>query len=164
MKRKLWLTFFLVPVVAFGLISNAAAGTSGGEREKGDGGKSFTAVLMGANEVPSLPGSDLMGTADVTINLRTHELCWDLEYTTTQEVTAAHIHKGAAGAKGDVVFGFFNPPTSTVVVNEGCRSGPADLLADIAAHPENYYVNVHTRTHPTGAARGQLTAETEEED
>ena len=30
------------------------------------------------------------------------------------------------------------------------------VVADILAHPENYYVNVHNAEHPGGAIRGQL--------
>jgi hypothetical protein len=143
MRRRFWLAFFVVPVLAFGLVSDVAAG----EGENGDGGQSFNAVLTGA---------DLNGTAQVTIDLGTSVLCWEVEYTTTQQVTAAHIHKGAAGVNGPVVFGFYNPPASTVPVNEGCRSGDPALLADIAANPGGYYVNVHTTVHPGGAGRGQL--------
>jgi hypothetical protein len=160
MKRKVWLAFLVVPVLSFGLISDVAAG--GGDGEKGNQVQNFTAVLRGANEVPAIPGSDLMGTAQITINTTTSVLCWELDYTTTQHVTAAHIHRGAAGVGGPVVFGFFNPPPSTAPVNEGCRSGSPELLADIAAHPGSYYANVHTTAHPGGAARGQLTSESEE--
>jgi hypothetical protein len=159
MKRKLWLAFFVVPALAFGLVSDVAAGEGGG-RQSGNV-QTFTAVLSGANEVP-IPRSGLIGTARITINTSTSVLCWDLDYTTTQEVTAAHIHKGAAGVNGSVVFGFFNPPGS-VVVNDGCRSGPAALLADIANHPGDYYANVHTRTYPGGAARGQLTTNSDDQ-
>jgi hypothetical protein len=90
-------------------------------------------------------------------------LCWDLKYTTTQVVTAAHIHLGAAGVPGPVKFGFFNPPPSPVVVNKGCRSGDPALLALIANHPGNYYANVHTSAHPGGAARGQLTTNSDDQ-
>jgi hypothetical protein len=72
-------------------------------------------------------------------------------------VVAAHIHKGPAGVARPVVFGFFNPPPSTVSVNSGCRSGAPTLLAAIAADPGAFYVNVHTIEHPGGAGRGQLT-------
>jgi hypothetical protein len=156
MKRKMWLALFVVPVLAFGLIGDVAAGDSNDNSER-----ELTAHFKGANEVPPIPGSDLMGTAQVTINLATSELCWELEYTTSLQVTAAHIHRGVAGMNGPVVFGFFNPPPSTVPVNEGCRSGNPALLADIAAHPGNYYVNLHTTAHPGGEARGQLTSEEE---
>ena len=163
MKRKLWLALFVVPVLAFGLVSDVAA-REGGGGEKRDGVQNFTAMLRGANEVPAIPGSDLIGTARITINTRKSVLCWDLEYRTTQHVVAAHIHHGAAGAVGPVVFGFFNPPPSTVTVNEGCRSAPPALLSDIAAHPAAYYANVHTTAHPGGAGRGQLTTNSEEEE
>lgn len=162
MKRHMWLAFIAVPALAFGLVSNVAAGHGDGENANGE--QDFTAVLSGANEVPAIPGSDLIGTAQITINAARTELCWELDYTTTQQVTAAHIHKGGAGVNGPVVFGFFNPPPSTVVVNQGCRSGDPALLADIANHPGDYYANIHTSVHSGGAARGQLTKEPDEEE
>jgi len=156
MKRKLWLAFLVVPVLAFGLVSDVSAREGNGEN--GEGGKKFSAVLSGA---------DLNGSAEITINRGRSVVCWDLEYTTTQQVTAAHIHQGAAGVNGPIVFGFFNPPASPVPVNEGCRRAtPTELpfIRDIAIHPGNYYVNVHTTVHPAGAGRGQLTAHEEESD
>jgi CHRD domain-containing protein len=155
MKRRLWLAFAVIPVLAFGLVSDVAAGQTDGV--KGEGGRPFTTVLSGINEVPAATGSDLTGTAQVTINLGQNELCWDLDYTTTQQVVAAHIHHAPAGVAAGVIFGFFNPPASNVIVNSGCREGDPALLRDIATHPENYYVNVHTTAHPGGAGRGQLT-------
>ena len=154
MKRRFWLLFSIVPVLAFGLVSDVAAGQIDGI--DGNGGRPFTTVLSGANEVPPAAGSDLTGTAKVTINLGQSRLCWDLDYTTTQTVVAAHIHHAPAGVASGVVFGFFNPPASSVIVNSGCRNGDPALLADIAANPANYYVNVHTTAHPGGAGRGQL--------
>jgi len=154
MKRRFWLLFSIVPVLAFGLVSDVAAGQIDGI--DGNGGRPFTTVLSGANEVPPAAGSDLTGTAKVTINLGQSRLCWDLDYTTTQTVVAAHIHHAQAGVASGVVFGFFNPPASSVIVNSGCRNGDPALLADIAANPANYYVNVHTTAHPGGAGRGQL--------
>ena len=155
MKRYFWLAFVAIPVLALGLVSDVAAGQVDGVN--GEGGRPFTTVLLGANEVPAAPNSDLVGTARITINLGQSELCWDLDYTTTQHVVAAHIHKGPAGVAATVVFGFFNPPASTVLVNSGCRAGAPTLLAAIAADPGAFYVNVHTTAHPGGAGRGQLT-------
>ena len=61
-------------------------------------------------------------------------LCWNLDYDTNETVVAAHIPKGGAGVAGPVIFGFFNPPPSTTLVNRGCRTGDHALLADIAQH------------------------------
>jgi hypothetical protein len=160
MKRKLWLAFLVVPALAFGLVSDVAAGEGGGQ--SGGGEQNFTAKLRAANETPPILGSNFNATARITINSARTAVCWDLEYTTTQVVRAAHIHKGAAGVPGPVVFGFFNPPPKPVgvVVNEGCRPGtPTELpiIRDIANHPGDYYVNIHTVAHPGGATRGQLT-------
>ena len=157
MKRKVWLAFLVVPVLAFGLVSDVAAGGGGGQ--SGGGEQNFTAKLRAANETPPILGSNFNGTARITINSARTAVCWDLEYTTTQVVTRAHIHKGAVGVSGPIVFGFFNPPTSPVI-NEGCRPGtPTELavIRDIANHPGDYYVNIHTAAHPGGATRGQLT-------
>lgn len=155
MKRYFWLAFLVLPALAFGLVSDVAA-SEGGDN-KGNGARTLTAVLNGANEVPVATGSDLVGTARITINRSHTVLCWDLDYTTTQHVVAAHIHPGLPGFANPPKFGFFNPPASTIVVNDGCRSGDPALLADIAKHPGAYYVNVHTTDHPAGAGRGQLT-------
>jgi hypothetical protein len=155
MRRLLLFGIGLLPLVLFGFANDALAGQTDGIN--GEGGRPFTTTLLGANEVPAAPGSDLVGTAKVTINVGQHELCWDLDYTTTQTVIAAHIHHAPAGLAAPVIFGFFNPPASATVVNSGCREGSPALLADIVAHPSDYYVNVHTTAHPAGAGRGQLT-------
>ena len=153
MKRRFWLVFSVIPVLAFALVSDVAAGQTDGV--KGEGGRPFTTVLMGSNERPAATGSDLTGTAQVTINLGQSELCWDLDYTTTQQVVAAHIHPGAAGSTNSPVIPFFT--SAATRADSGCKSVARTLLADIAAHPENFYVNVHTTTYPAGAGRGQLT-------
>jgi hypothetical protein len=153
MRRLLLLGVCLLPVILFGFGTDALAGQTDGIN--GEGGRPFTTTLSGANEVPAAIGSDLTGTAKVTINLGQSELCWDLDYTTTQHVVAAHIHHAPAGFATPPIFGFFSPPASPV--NSGCRSGAPALLEDIVENPQNYYVNVHTTVHPAGAGRGQLT-------
>lgn len=155
MRRLLLLGACLGPLVLLSFGNDALAGQTDGIN--GEGGRPFTTTLSGANEVPAAVGSDLTGTAKVTINLGQNELCWDLDYTTKQHVIAAHIHHAPAGKAAPVIFGFFNPPASATPVNSGCRSGDPGLLRDITEHPENYYVNVHTTAHPGGAGRGQLT-------
>lgn len=156
MRRLLLLAACLLPVVLFGFGNDALAGQTDGIN--GEGGRPFTATLLGINERPVVAtNSDLTGTAKVTINLGQNELCWDLDYTTSEHVVASHIHHGVAGAPGPIVFGFFNPPASATPVNKGCREGARALLEDIATNPQDYYVNVHTTLYPGGAGRGQLT-------
>src|SRR5690348_801489 len=143
MRRLLLFGICLLPLVVFGFANDALAGQTDGTN--GEGGRPFTTTLSGANEVPSAAGSDLTGTAKVTINLGQHELCWDLDYTTTQVVTAAHIHKGVAGVANPPLVPFFN---NKQVANSGCREVDQAVLEDIAANPTSYYVNVHTTAHP----------------
>jgi CHRD domain-containing protein len=157
MRRLLLAGICLMPLVLFGFATDAMAGQTDGIN--GEGGRPFTTTLMGANEVPPATGSDLTGIAQVTINLGQHELCWDLDYTTTQTVVASHIHHGMPGVAGPIVFPLFNK--GQPVVKSGCRTvtTAADmaLLEDISEHPGDYYVNVHTTLFPAGAGRGQLT-------
>ena len=88
-------------------------------------------------------------------------------------VTASHIHVGAAGSNGPVIIPFFgnqplfSSPHGCKILAEGTRS-EADL--NTKASPSimswndfvkallagNTYINVHTKTHPIGEIRGQL--------
>ena len=153
MRRLFLLGVFLFPLMLFGLANDALAGQTDGV--KGEGGRPFRATLLGANERPPV-SSDLKGTAQVTINLGQHELCWDLDYTTSQHVLAAHIHKAPPTMSGPIVVPFFN--FGARVVNSGCtESVNPSLLRAIADNPGAYYVNIHTTDHMGGAGRGQLT-------
>lgn len=79
-------------------------------------------------------------------------------------VTQAHIHGAIAGIAGPVETPAATPDDRGFGI--GCVSpddaGGADdlaaLTADIAAFPAGYYLNLHTATHPAGAARGQFVA------
>ena len=65
-------------------------------------------------------------------------------------IEGAHIHDGAFGTNGPIVIDF--PGLS------GQVSGlfDPDLLDNIVADPQDYYVNIHTCEFPAGAIRGQL--------
>jgi hypothetical protein len=77
-----------------------------------------------------------------------------------QQPTAGHIHKGAPGQSGPVVFPFAQPglidPSMGEV--EWADTAPANtsLITALLANPKGYYVNVHTKSFPNGAIRGQL--------
>jgi CHRD domain len=120
---------------------------------------SLTATLQGgaAEDPPGDP--DGGGTAGITIDPDTREVCWDITVTNIADAVVSHIHVGAAGANGDVVV-----PLDTdgfAGTSSGCvtADAAADLQA-ILANPAGYYVNVHTADFPGGAVRGQLAAGT----
>lgn len=109
--------------------------------------------LTGAAEVPG-PGAEKgVGEATLTFDSDKGQVCYMLHATGSDAPTMAHIHKGGAGAGGGVVVELAAPTTG---MSEGCAPVPADALADMVAHPANYYVNVHTAAFPRGAMRGQL--------
>jgi CHRD domain len=77
-----------------------------------------------------------------------------------QQPTAGHIHKGAPGTSGPVVFpfaqpGLIDPSTGEVEWADNAPANPG-LIAALLAGPKGYYVNVHTRSFPNGAIRGQM--------
>ena len=81
-------------------------------------------------------------------------LTYMVSFQGSEPAAAGHIHEAVAGSNGDVVV-----PLDAAVINAGgSATVTADkaLLADIVADPAGYYLNVHTATHPGGAARGQL--------
>jgi len=109
----------------------------------------FKAVLNGSSE--STPNSSTAtGNSTLTYNDNTNIFT----ITTTHNVVAptmAHIHVGAIGVAGPIVFGFTDPTSpinSTSVALNAVQE--ADLKANL------YYVNVHTATYPGGEIRGQL--------
>ncbi len=112
----------------------------------------LTSSLNGASEVGD-PG-DLAGSgsATVTIDAASNEVCFNVSYSDIDEVAGGHIHSGGAGSNGDVVVDFALDATKT----EGCITGEAATVASILASPELFYVNVHTGPFPGGAIRGQL--------
>lgn len=116
------------------------------------GNFAMIAKLSGQNEVPAVttPG---IGYATITFtdNFTTARI----QCTVTglsAAITGAHIHVGAEGTKGGVVFNLTNQ-----VVNNKINSSFAITKAQLKTMLEGgYYVNVHTTANPGGEVRGQL--------
>lgn len=110
----------------------------------------FKATLNGTSEVPA-NASTGSGTATLTFNKDTKIFTVVVNYTGVT-ATASHIHKGAAGISGGVVFGFSAPVTSPINYTSVALDATqeADLMANL------YYVNVHSATFTGGEIRGQL--------
>ena len=112
--------------------------------------KTYAAHMTGASESPSNT-STATGDATATFNSSTKLLMITVNYT-GMTATAAHIHKGAVGVSGDVVFPINTTLTSpfsftTVALT---TAQEADLKAGL------YYINLHSDTYPDGEIRGQL--------
>ncbi len=110
----------------------------------------FTATLSGANEVPP-NASTASGAATLTFNENTKMFSVVVTFTGLN-ATAAHIHMGAAGTPGNVVFGF--PPPIASPINY--TSVPLDSAQEADLKAGLYYVNVHTDAYQGGEIRGQL--------
>ena len=116
-------------------------------------GERWNTALVGSQEVPGPGDPAATGTAKVTADATTNQICVDVTVQGLAAATAAHIHSGARGTAGPPVLTLDTPADG---VSKSCYSVEKQLAAAIIAAPENYYVNVHDAAHPAGAIRGQL--------
>ncbi|MBP6238901.1 MAG: CHRD domain-containing protein [Saprospiraceae bacterium] len=109
----------------------------------------FKATLNGTSEVPS-NASAAIGLATLTYNPNTKIFSIGVTHNLAA-VTGGHIHKGATGVNGEVVFPFLSNTSpidyTSVALTDAQLS---DLNAGL------YYVNLHTASFPSGEIRGQL--------
>lgn len=113
----------------------------------------FAATLTGAAEAPTPGEADGQGTATVTLDPAKGQVCYTINVSNLDSVTAAHIHKGAAGVAGPVTVPLQAPTGGQV---DTCATADSATIQQIAANPSDYYVNVHDAKFPKGAIRGQL--------
>jgi hypothetical protein len=158
--RAKWIRGFLAALllVAIGGVAYAGNGTQG-ER--------FTADLSGAQEIPPAD-PDGFGKADLRIDVDGGRVCFDLKFHDVGTPNRAHIHAGDDQTNGPIVIPFFElrpgdatptDPRHEAVEGgkiEDCVSASPELLADITARPDQYYVNIHNSRFPGGAARCQI--------
>jgi hypothetical protein len=112
----------------------------------------FSGTLSGANETPP-NASAATGTVSFTYNSSTKVLSGTVTYSGVV-ATAAHIHNGAVGVAGAVVFpldavSLASPISFTSVPLDASQE--ADLMNNL------YYVNIHSAAYPGGEIRAQLT-------
>ncbi len=122
----------------------------------------FGTTMTGDGEPTGFVGaSDAGGSGLAAITVNGTSIAFSVLVKGIGAPVAAHIHKGAPGVSGSVVFSF-NNPTFTNGFASGTVTGAASDVADLLANPSSYYVNVHTVASPNGALRGQLGASTQQ--
>jgi hypothetical protein len=109
---------------------------------------------------------DGSGSAELTVDLRSGTVCYDIVVTGIGEPTEpaagignAHIHSFSQGGAIAVDLDTeFVPVAGAVDTYEAaaCVSAKRSDLVQILLHPEDYYVNVHTTAFPGGAVQGTL--------
>src|SRR5688500_14565227 len=114
----------------------------------------FSSILAGTNEVPP-NASPATGTAIGTYDDATNMFMMDTNGTGfVAPVTAAHIHIGAAGVSGPIVFPLSGTTGATTYTAHDMFVFTAQQETDFLAG--NYYVNIHSQQFPGGEIRGQL--------
>jgi hypothetical protein len=120
--------------------------------------------LTGNEEVPPVQ-TEANGVAEFK-QAGTEYRAYSVKATNIQGVTAGHIHLGAKGENGPVVFTLFKYDTpKDQVLESGAITadkleGPmaGKQLSDLATAGVNgmLYVNIHTVQNPNGEIRGQI--------
>lgn len=136
----------------------------------------FTATLSPANETTAVVGGDVSGTGTVTVTVHaTKDASGNVtaatgDFTVTLSgfpagtvLTGAHIHPGAAGVAGGVVWNLLLaageitlPNGSTTFTKPGVVPLDVATAQGVLNNPAGYYFNVHTTVNTGGAVRGQL--------
>ena len=111
----------------------------------------FNATLNGASETPP-NASTGTGTAIFTYNTATNVLSGSVTFAGIT-ATAAHIHYGAVGVAGPVVFPLGSSPITSPI---SFTSVPLTTTQSTELLANQFYVNVHSAAFPNGEIRGQL--------
>lgn len=134
---------------------HTAATPSGEIRGQIGGARLFEAALSGAEETPPVIGH-ASGRALLALTADAGTLAYRIQVEEIDDISAAHIHLGAAGVAGPVVLPLYSgsgafDPTHPL---SGTLALTTDQVMRLIAG--DYYVNIHTPSHPSGEIRGQI--------
>lgn len=118
--------------------------------------KMFTAQLDPGQEVPPSTGSSGLGSALMTFDAKTGQLCYAISYSgLTGTEIATHFHGPAApGEDADVVANVSPAPSALGSPKNDCVT--LDKNAAKALKKGQVYLNVHTDFLTGGEIRGQV--------
>jgi hypothetical protein len=145
LKRSLFIRAAVAgAVVCVGLAGCAQMGL--------EDGQTFEAALSGAQEVPPVATSG-SGQAEVHFSPAMNMLRWRVTHSgLSGPATGGHIHGPAGpGQNAGVLVPFTNPAASPI-------TGEARITPEQFGQlgSGQWYVNLHTASHPGGEIRGQL--------
>src|SRR4030095_8180171 len=103
----------------------------------------FSGTLSGVNETQPNP-STATGTISFTYNSNTKVLSGTVTYSGLVPI-AAHIHKGAVGEPGSVVFPLGEASLTSPIA---FTSVPLDASQEADLMNSLYYVNIHSAAYP----------------
>ena len=115
----------------------------------------FTVALSSAQQVPVVE-TPATGTANLTYDPTTRVVTWTISYSgLSSPATMAHFHGPAASGKNAAVKVWLSKKGEAVAspIKGEATLSPADAQQFAAG---DWYINVHTQTHPGGEIRGQV--------
>lgn len=148
---KIPVSRWISALMAIFLIACGGGGYGGGGGGGGSSGTvtAYTATLTGTAEVPP---NNSTATGSGTFSFDSSTMSLTATVTTSNIVgTAAHIHEGAVGMAGSIIFPLAPAGSgkwSTTVTLTNAQ------LTELNAG--RYYVNVHSTLYPAGEIRGQI--------
>ena len=140
---------------------HTATNTGGEIRGQIGGPRLFEANLTGAAETPP-HNTNSSGRAVLALSADATSLSYRVQVNDIQGITAAHIHRGAAGVAGPALFTLFNSGSGGTFDPTHPVSGTVSVSTDQVMRMigGDYYINAHTPMYPAGAIRGQIRAMT----
>lgn len=129
----------------------------------------LNATLTGGEEAPTKVNTGALGTAVVFVDTTNLEMTVNVQvYNLPAGATGGHIHAGALGTAGPVIFDLTPTAGTTGDFTLSQRLSSANLVVRAARGINtmtdavqaltggNCYINIHTSNNPGGEIRGQL--------
>ena len=147
MRRARLFVLLLPCVFAFLATSTSSPAEARGRRPSG--------LLLTSQAVVPGPGDP---AASGSFTWKADRDCFSFQVSVAQLdafIQQITIHRGGAGSSGSQVLRL-SPSPIGIHGLLGCAPASRALLREISSSPENFYLQVSTVTHPSGALRGQL--------
>lgn len=144
--------------IGVGLLLGLVLGLVSGTASGGGASISVKANLSAAQEVPKPSRSVATASgrlaATVKKTSKGYRLTWRLTFSKLSgRAVSGYIHRGKRGLTGPALFHLCSPCTSGAHGSAYASPSEVDLM-----RAGRTYVNLRTRTNPTGEIRGQITA------